>query len=227
MAPTSITIAILAGGAASRLDGRDKGLEPLDGRPLIAWVLDAIRRMDSTGSASDPAPALLHGTGAGIASEGNSAQTERSSNWLIVANRHLDVYSGYAKTVSDHAPGFHGPLAGVASALAACTTPWLLTVPVDCPEPPHDLATRLLQAAQADAVDAVVAHDGERRQPLFAIYRCTLADSAANAVASGHGVWFWQEAIGARELDFSDRRRQFHNLNTPEEFAAYVDRDET
>jgi molybdopterin-guanine dinucleotide biosynthesis protein A len=41
--PADITAAILAGGAATRLGGRDKGLELLFGKPLIAHVLDALR----------------------------------------------------------------------------------------------------------------------------------------------------------------------------------------
>lgn len=39
----STAAVILAGGQASRMDGRDKGLITLDGRPLIAHVLAAIR----------------------------------------------------------------------------------------------------------------------------------------------------------------------------------------
>ena len=189
---TSLTFAILAGGAATRLDGRDKGLEPLDGKPLVAWVIDAITAMQA-----DPAI-------------------------LIVANRNLGSYASLAPTMSDSVPGFHGPLAGIAAALGRCETEWLLTLPVDCPAPPRDLAVRLLRHAHAGGHAASVAHDGERRQPLFAIYRRGLAAAAATAVAVGQGAWQWQEAIGARELDFSDRRRQFHNLNTAADFAAHA-----
>ena len=42
-APTAITGVILAGGAGRRLGGADKGLVPFRGRPLIEWVLDALR----------------------------------------------------------------------------------------------------------------------------------------------------------------------------------------
>lgn len=191
MAATPLTIAILAGGAATRLGGRDKGLEPLLGRPLIAWSLDAV-------SAMAPAAAL------------------------IVANRHLDDYATFADTIRDAVPGHSGPLAGIAAALAVCETPWLLTLPVDCPDPPHDLAARLLASVVESSCDAVVAHDGERRQPLFALYRRELAEAASAAAAKGQGPWGWQDAIGARELDFADRRAQFRNLNLPEDFAAYA-----
>jgi len=190
------TVAVLAGGAATRLDGRDKGLMPLDGRPLIDWVLAAagLRR-----AADAAAPPLL-----------------------IVANRHLDAYALHGPTIHDALPGHHGPLAGIAAALAACRTGWLLSVPVDCPLPPPDLAARLL-AGPADAAIRV-AHDGERRQPLFALYARALAASAAAAAAKETGVYAWQDAVGAVEVDFADRRVHFENLNTPSDFAAFRER---
>lgn len=199
-----ITVAILAGGAASRLGGRDKGLEPLRGRPLVAHVVDAIAAM---AGADPPGGAILSADPAAL---------------LIVANRNRESYARHARTVGDDAPGFRGPLAGVATALGACAGTWLMTVPVDCPDPPRDLAARLLAAALRDDAPCVVAHDGERRQPLFALYRPRLAGSAAAAVAAGRGVRQWQDTIRARELDFSDRRRQFRNLNTADDFAAHA-----
>ena len=192
MATPILTVAILAGGAASRLGGRDKGLEVVDGTRLIerarAWCERAITH---------------------------------DVDFLIVANRHVDEYARYGRVRSDATEGFQGPLAGVASALEGAAAARVLTLPVDCPSPPDDLATRLLEALAGH--EAVVAHDGERRQPLFALYRRELAASASKAAASGQGVWEWQDSAGAVEVDFADRRQQFHNLNTPEEFAAYAD----
>jgi molybdopterin-guanine dinucleotide biosynthesis protein A len=186
MAKPRLTVAILAGGAASRLGGRDKGLESLVGKPMIEWVV---------------------------------AACPRDAELIVVANRNLDAYARYGRVATDADAGFRGPLAGVASALAAARTAHVLTLPVDCPDPPSDLARRL---AAPDAI-AAVAHDGERRQPLFALYRTELAESAAAGAKAGQGVRDWQESIGAVEVDFADERRQFHNLNTPEEFAAYAD----
>jgi molybdopterin-guanine dinucleotide biosynthesis protein A len=37
-----VSAVVLAGGQGRRMDGADKGLLPLHGRPLIAWVLDRI-----------------------------------------------------------------------------------------------------------------------------------------------------------------------------------------
>jgi molybdopterin-guanine dinucleotide biosynthesis protein A len=41
--PPRITGLILAGGQGRRMGGVDKGLQPLRGRPLVAWVLDRLR----------------------------------------------------------------------------------------------------------------------------------------------------------------------------------------
>jgi molybdopterin-guanine dinucleotide biosynthesis protein A len=38
-----VTGLILAGGKATRMGGTDKGLVPISGRPMIAWVIDALR----------------------------------------------------------------------------------------------------------------------------------------------------------------------------------------
>ncbi len=206
----SISLAILAGGAATRMGGRDKGFEPFNGRPLIEWVVNAVADMPmDRRQRSGAAESMSH-----------------TRAILIAANRHLDDYARYGRVVPDRQPGFPGPLAGVAAVLAACTTEWLITLPVDCPDPPRDLLIRLQEAVEAPAVHAVVAHDGQRRQPLFALYARSLAPSASYAVVEGQGVWQWQSAIDAHELDFSDRRQQFQNLNTPEDFAHHADRDD-
>lgn len=38
-----VTGVILAGGRATRMGGVDKGLVPINGRPMIAWVIDTLR----------------------------------------------------------------------------------------------------------------------------------------------------------------------------------------
>jgi molybdopterin-guanine dinucleotide biosynthesis protein A len=135
---------------------------------------------------------------------------------VICANRNLDVYARYGPVVSDGVPGYQGPLAGIVAGLRACQTPWLLTVPVDCPEPSSVLAQRLLAAAGANA--AAVAHDGESVQPMFAVYRHDVAQAAAAALSRHVAIWRWQEELGARRADFSDQANTFLNLNTPEDF---------
>jgi molybdenum cofactor guanylyltransferase len=182
-----VTAAILAGGAGRRLGGRDKGLELLGGRPLIAYVIDRIR-----------------------------PQVEVVT---ILANRHAEKYAAFAPVVADDSPGFLGPLAGIATALAHCKTSWLLTASVDVPEPPRDLAMRLMDAI-GDG-DIAVVHDGERRQPLFALYSSQLADAANDALERDLAVWRWQDEQRAVDVDFSRDRDAFGNLNTLEDFRNW------
>jgi molybdenum cofactor guanylyltransferase len=181
-----ITAAILAGGAATRLGGRDKGLELLAGKPLIAHVVDAVRA--------------------------------QAGNLLICANRNAELYAAFAPVCADVSAGFRGPLAGISAALAACQTDWLLTVAVDCPCPPVDLASRLrLHASNARAAVA----RAQRTEPLFALYRRELALEAAAALERGEPVWRWQQQIGAVEVDFADANEPFVNLNTPADFRRW------
>jgi molybdopterin-guanine dinucleotide biosynthesis protein A len=195
----ALTAVILAGGAGTRVGGRDKGLIEHEGLPLVEHVR---RRL---------APQV-------------------SRIW-ISANRNLEGYAQYGERVlADEREAYDGPrqgellgktergvhagpLAGIATALAACESEFLLTVPVDSLEFPEDLATRLLEAMDSQEVSIAVAHDGERRQPLFALYRRELAPAARGAARSeDNGVWRFQDRHGAREVAFADAR--FENLNT-------------
>lgn len=192
---------ILAGGAGSRVGGADKGLLPLCGRPLIEHALERLR------------PQCAH--------------------VLIVANRDVDDYAGFAPAVRDEAAGHAGPLAGLVAAFAFLQAnrhalpDWLLTVPVDCPDPPRDLATRLhaALAAKEDAACALVSVAG-KREPLFVLYRVDASPrewhaSAQNALREHGSPMRWLAARGALAVDFDVAVEAFHNLNTPEDFRDY------
>jgi molybdenum cofactor guanylyltransferase len=187
--PVDTTAAILAGGAGTRLGGRDKGLAVLAGKPLIAHVVESLK--------------------------GQSRQV------LICINRNAEQYAAFAPICADRVSGFHGPLAGIDAALAVCATSWLLTVPVDCPQPPTDLARRLHAAACAASAPVAVAHDGIRRQPLFAIYQRELSADAGKALSNDLAVWRWQDINGAIEVDFSDAPQAFLNLNVEDDFMNW------
>lgn len=187
------TVAILAGGEGSRLDGQDKGLVELAGRPLIEWVLAALER-------------------------------EGHSGVLILANRNLPQYRHYAECIQDATPGFAGPLAGIATALSNCSTPWLATAPVDCPMPPCGWLSRLRQAANSAHESSAVVALGDRRQPLFALYNTALAESAAQQLRRDGGVARWQDRVGSVQVDLSDLPGDWSNLNTAGEFRLAEER---
>jgi molybdopterin-guanine dinucleotide biosynthesis protein A len=47
---------VLAGGRGARLDGTDKATVEVGGRPLLAWVLDAVEEADEVVVVGDPVP---------------------------------------------------------------------------------------------------------------------------------------------------------------------------
>ncbi len=195
MSDASVTVAILAGGQGRRLGRVDKGQHLLHGTPLIAHVIAAIEAMQPLNGA------------------------HRDLDVLILTNRNLETYSRYARSLPDAVDSGEGPLAGVATALSVITTPWLLTVPVDCPRPPSDLWQRL-HSAIGDS-DCAVAHDGAYRQPLFALYRLGLAPYALKAAQAALGPKSWQDQIDVVEVDFHDQRDNFANLNSDSQFLAW------
>ncbi|MEZ4367642.1 MAG: molybdenum cofactor guanylyltransferase [Kofleriaceae bacterium] len=79
-----------------------------------------------------------------------------------------------------------GPLAGVAAALAACPTPWLLVIGGDMPY----VAPALLAALRAharDDLDAVAPRVGGHPEPLLALYGRACAPVAAARLSTGRG----------------------------------------
>ena len=193
-ARAQVTVAILAGGQGVRVDGQDKGLMLLGSEPLVARVCERMR---------DQCAALL-----------------------ICANRNAKEYARYATVIGDADPGsepsFRGPLAGIATALAICKTPWLLSVPVDSPCPPDNLAERLLAVAASSGSNGAVARCGTQREPTFALYRDVLAASAAEAVARNSSVRGWQDECGVVEVDWPESSAtNFANLNTIADFQRW------
>lgn len=144
---------------------------------------------------------------------------------LIVANRHAEDYARFGRVVADRWPGQRGPLAGIATALAESRSAWVMTVPVDCPRPPADLVPRLRAALDA-APGAELASACEARgpQPLFALYRRSLAERAALALQRDLPVWRWQDEEGAVRVDFSDAAAAFANLNAEADRASLLER---
>ena len=186
----SVTGVILAGGRAQRMGGRDKGLIPVAGKPMIAHVIAALEPQVTT--------------------------------LLINANRNLDAYAehGYP-VVQDVVEGYCGPLAGMASAMGAVRTPYILTAPCDSPFVPPDLLRRLAGALQEENAEIGVAHNGDRMQPVFALLACDLLPSLQEFLDAGERkIDRWYAARRTAVADFSDTPDAFLNLNTPEDVAA-------
>jgi molybdenum cofactor guanylyltransferase len=182
-----LTAVILAGGRGRRMGGSDKGLVELEGRPLIAHVLNVIAPQVGT--------------------------------VLINANRNAKQYEAFGyPVVSDTLDGFQGPLAGFASAMAAATTPYILTLPCDGPLVPPDYAARMIETLEIPGSEIAVAHDGNRMQPVYALLPVRLTADLEGFLAQGdRKIDLWYARHRTALANFSDRPDAFRNINTPQD----------
>lgn len=144
---------------------------------------------------------------------------------IINANTCLGDYQGLGLPIaSDLINGYVGPLAGLHTALTHCSTPYLLSVPCDCPFLPLDLASRLSQAlvlSHADAVYAVTMNEKQtEHHPVFCLLkRDTLASLNDYLTGGGRKVLAWIESLHHARVSFDDRAA-FLNINTPDDLLA-------
>lgn len=152
-------------------------------------------------------------------------------NIVINANRNLSKYRQFTDmVVPDRTDDFLGPLSGILTAMEWLQQQQLdcqdiVTVPCDMPLLPLDLVTRLYLARNTDRVGAqrvVVAHDGQRLQPLCSLLPMSARPKLQEFLDSGHRkVSLWVEFSDALIADFSDVGECFSNINTPAELQAF------
>jgi molybdenum cofactor guanylyltransferase len=177
---------ILAGGQGRRMGGADKAMLPLKGIPLVHYVNQRFK----------PQVAQL-----AISANGDAA-------------RFSDL--GLPVLPDDDS---RGPLSGVLAALtwaADAGADAVVTVPVDCPFLPGDLAPRLLLAGLP-----AMACSGGHDHPVFAIWPVRLRDPLGAFLASGAKprVTDFLAAHGVARAMFPDDGA-FANLNTRDDLAA-------
>ena len=136
---------------------------------------------------------------------------------LVSANRDPDRYQTEGLTaVADRVPDL-GPLGGLDALAAACTTPWLLTLPVDLVGANDCLIRTLASKRGADGAFAV---DDDGPQPLVALWRVEALRSACAAAiaADALAVQALRERLDLPAVPFAGFR--FGNLNTPDDLRA-------
>lgn len=187
---TAVTGVILAGGRAERMGGRDKGLLPLAGEPLIAHGIRRLR----------PQVAEL------LISANRNHDAYRTYGCRVVGD--------------DPDGRFRGPLAGMLAALRVAETPYLLTAPCDSPLLPVDYARRMLAALEREQTTVSVAYGEDCWQPVFALLPVALREDLADWLTVGAGgAGRWLHRHRPARVEFADRPMLFRNVNTPEELA--------
>jgi len=139
------------------------------------------------------------------------------STVLVSANRHDARYPSHGLTmVADRIPDV-GPLGGLDALAAACTTPWLLTIPVDLVGVNECLVPTLIASA---GDNGAFAQDDDGLQPLVALWRIEkLRPVVTEAMKAGeHAIQALQARMDMACVPFTGVR--FGNLNTPADLVA-------
>ncbi|MEO5596058.1 MAG: NTP transferase domain-containing protein [Lysobacteraceae bacterium] len=201
---TQITLGLLAGGRGIRLGGVDKAWLCMNGVPLVLhWSRHFAIAI----------PAQL-------VSANCQLQRYAEHGLQAVMDRH---HAGPSKGNAVSADAsvdpirLQGPLAGIDALLAATTTRWLLTLPVDALQLPPDFIERIWNERDEDGS---VAADATGPQPLFALYRVDHAQPLVEAALHDGdlAVHRLQARMSMGRVDFPGFR--FGNLNTPTDLAT-------
>ena len=186
-----ITALILAGGKGRRLGGQDKGLVHYKNKPLIEHVIERIQPQLGT--------------------------------IIVNANRNQEIYMGYGfSVINDELSDYQGPLAGFATAMKAVNTSHIITLPCDGPLLPKNLVSKMLEALNNTPRTAsetiIVAHNGERLQPVYALIPVNLISSLEQFLEGGERkIDLWYAKHSMKIADFSDTPNAFDNINTEEQ----------
>ncbi len=185
-----VTAVILAGGQAKRLGGRDKGLIPLGGKPLFAWVVERV------------APQVRE-----VLVSANRNLAEYAALGHTVVSDYLPGRLG----------PLAGVLAAARTAsldwilTLPCDAPF---IPTDLVRRLHRHALgvdgRLVRAAD----------DGGEHYAMMLLHRSLIPDLESYVESGGRQVRAWQEQHSAASVYFGADAYAFLNVNTPEDLRT-------
>lgn len=178
------------------MGGEDKPLLPFRGQPLVQHVLQAL-----SGSVG---------------------------RVLLVANRSLGTYQQLAAQAADAVVGLPhdvirdlqpgmGPLGGIAAAAGSLQSPWAFVCAGDVPFLSAALVQRLAEHPASYWEAPRVAHDGERRQPLFALIPLSVMRTAHEALqnSESRSVAGWLSAHAAECVPAADLAHCMISIDEP------------
>ncbi|MFC7139066.1 molybdenum cofactor guanylyltransferase [Halosimplex aquaticum] len=203
--PERVRGVVLAGGRSTRFGEENKALARLDGRPVVAHVVETVAE------ATDGTPVL-------------SVATDSQAEQLCGA------LGRPVETVRDGV-GRSGPLAGLAAAAEAVDAPWLFVCACDMPlVTPESVDALCARAAAVDGdceLDAVVPVVDGYDQPLHALYRRSAFGPALDSLSEDGAMMalldrLTVERFAAAETD-APLGAATTNVNTRADLAALRD----
>jgi molybdopterin-guanine dinucleotide biosynthesis protein A len=187
MTADRVAAIILAGGQSRRMR-REKALLPLDGRPLIASIVEQIRLFF---------PTLM----------------------ISAGDREKFTFLGLP-VIEDEAPG-QGPLLAILTALRA--SPLAVNFILACDIPVVHIPFLESLLARSENYEIVVPRysDG-KTEPLFAAYNRSIIPAIERQIAAGDRRISSLFRTCRTEFVPMDGQEWFRNLNTYEEYHAYI-----
>jgi len=185
----TITGVILAGGQGRRMGGVDKGLQTLNGRPLVQWVLERLAPQVDTV----------------LISANQNLERYGEFGCPVLPDR----IAGFAGPLA----GLHAALSQATSPLLAtvpCDSPFL---PADLVRRLH----AALEAEGAEL--AVARTGDKAQRAFCLMRRGILPKLDAFLASGDHMVGLWHASLKLAEVAFDDEVDAFDNINTPEELA--------
>ena len=189
MTQADITGVVLAGGLGRRMGGIDKGLQELNGRPLVQWVLERLAPQVGT---------VLINANQNLARYGEFG-------YPVLP----DVIADFAGPLA----GLHAALSHARTPLLVtvpCDSPFL---PADLVLRLH----AALQAQHADL--AVPCTGDRAHRAFCLTRREMLPRLDAFLASGERKVGLWHASLKVAEVPFDDDADAFRNINTPEELA--------
>lgn len=169
-----VTGLVLAGGLGRRMGGVDKGLQFLNGRPMISWVLERLERQ----------------VGSVLINANQNADVYRGFGHEVIADR----VSGFAGPLA----GLHAGLSACKTDLLAsapCDSPFL---PLDLVARLHRGLER------EDAEVAVARSDGKLQSVFLLVRRTVLNSLETFLDTGGRKIDAWFASLAVATVDFSD-----------------------
>jgi molybdopterin-guanine dinucleotide biosynthesis protein A len=185
-----ITGVVLAGGLGRRMGGVDKGLQELDGRPLVSWVIERL--------APQVDELLLNAN--------RNAERYAAFGHAVVADR-IDGFAGPLA-------GLHAALSVARHPLVAtapCDSPFL---PTDLVARLH----AALDDSGADL--AVARSLGRVQPVFCLCRRTALPALSAHLAAGGRRIERWFCSLPLVEVSFEDQPAAFANINSVEDLVG-------
>jgi molybdopterin-guanine dinucleotide biosynthesis protein A len=188
-----VTGVILAGGQGRRMGGIDKGLQELQGRTLVQWVLARLAPQVGT-----------------VLINANQNQARYAEFGCAVLPDRIPDFAGPLA-------GLHAALEQAATPLLVtvpCDSPFL---------PPDLVARLHAALVAENAELAVARTGDRVHRAFCLVRRELLPQLDAFLAAGGRKLGLWHASLKAVEVGFDDEPAAFSNINTPEELQAHQD----